>query len=156
MVTFEAHCPGSAVKVYVVVVVLSIAGDQVPVIPLLLVDGSVKVLPEHIGSTESNSGVIEETTVSSIVSSAGNEHAGLVTVAVIKTEPEVTEGVKVVRVLVVLEKLPSEELQVTDGSIPSKFAIKSMVLPEQITPAPEIVTDGAGLTGTIIVVVFEH
>ena len=42
----------SGVKVYVSVVVLSIAGDQVPVIPLFDVVGNVaKTSPLQIGST---------------------------------------------------------------------------------------------------------
>ena len=41
------------------VAVLSKAGDQVPVIPLLEVVGSaVKVAPEHIGATAVNIGVM--------------------------------------------------------------------------------------------------
>ena len=47
-----------------VVVVLSIAGAQVPVIPLLEVVGNGdNVAPEHIGATAVNVGVILELTV---------------------------------------------------------------------------------------------
>jgi hypothetical protein len=46
------------------VVVLSKAGDQVPVIPLLEVIGkAVKVAPEHIGATGLNVGVTVGLTV---------------------------------------------------------------------------------------------
>ena len=46
MVAVLAHCPTDVVKVYVVVVEVLIAGDQVPVIPLFEVRGRAdKVLP---------------------------------------------------------------------------------------------------------------
>jgi hypothetical protein len=62
-VVVVAHCPAVGVKVYVVVVVLSSAGDQVPVIPLLEVVGNgVKVAPEQIGATAVNVGVMLELT----------------------------------------------------------------------------------------------
>jgi hypothetical protein len=52
------------VKVYVVVVVLSNAGDQLPVIPLLDVVGNAdKLAPEQIGATAVNVGVIFGLTV---------------------------------------------------------------------------------------------
>ena len=58
-VVVVAHCPTAGVNVYVVVAVLSNAGDHVPVIPLLEVVGNgVKVAPEHIGPTDVNVGVI--------------------------------------------------------------------------------------------------
>jgi Flp pilus assembly pilin Flp len=58
-VAVVAHCPASGVKVYVVVVVLSNAGDQVPVMPLVEVVGNAdKLAPEHIGATAVNVGVI--------------------------------------------------------------------------------------------------
>ena len=57
-VAVVAHCPAVGVNVYVVVVVLSKAGAQVPVIPLLEVVGNgAKVAPEHIGATAINVGV---------------------------------------------------------------------------------------------------
>ena len=40
-----AHCPGLGVKVYVVVVELLIAGDQVPVIPLVEEVGNGGMVP---------------------------------------------------------------------------------------------------------------
>ena len=53
-----AHCPRSGVNVYVVVAVLSKAGAQVPVIPLVEIVGSaVSVTPAHIGATAVNVGV---------------------------------------------------------------------------------------------------
>jgi hypothetical protein len=59
-----AHCPAVGVKVYVVVVVLFKAGDQVPVIPLVDVVGKdVSVAPEHIGATAVNVGVMFGLTV---------------------------------------------------------------------------------------------
>ena len=58
MVAVVAHWPAVGVKVYVVVAVLSKAGAQVPVIPLLEVVGNgVKVAPAQIGATAVNVGV---------------------------------------------------------------------------------------------------
>jgi len=63
-VAVVAHCPGSGVKVYVVVVALSKAGVQVPVIPLLEVVGNGdKVVPEHIGAIAVNVGIVLVLTV---------------------------------------------------------------------------------------------
>jgi hypothetical protein len=63
-VAVVAHCPVVGVNVYVVVVVLSKAGDQVPVMPLLEVVGNgVSVAPEHTGATAANVGVIFGLTV---------------------------------------------------------------------------------------------
>jgi hypothetical protein len=63
-VVVVAHCPAVGVKVYVVVAVLSNAGDHEPVIPLLEVVGSAdKVAPEQIGATAVNVGVIFGLTV---------------------------------------------------------------------------------------------
>ena len=57
-VAVVAHCPGSGVNVYVVVAVLSNAGDHVPVMPLVEVVGSgASVPPEQIGATAVNVGV---------------------------------------------------------------------------------------------------
>ena len=47
IVAIVAFCPPVGVKVYVVVAVLLIAGDQMPVIPLVEVVGKVNVAPEH-------------------------------------------------------------------------------------------------------------
>ena len=50
MVVVVAHCPTSGVNVYVVVTKLSIAGDQVPVIPFNdTVGKGAEVPPKHIG-----------------------------------------------------------------------------------------------------------
>jgi hypothetical protein len=67
-VAVVAHCPAVGVKVYVVVVVLSKAGAQVPVMPLLEVVGSgVNGAPEQIGPTALNVGVmLELTTIVSV------------------------------------------------------------------------------------------
>jgi hypothetical protein len=63
-----AHCPVFGVNVYVVVVVLFNAGDQVPVIPLVDVLGSgLKLSPTHIGVTAVNVGVVGLFTVTVIV-----------------------------------------------------------------------------------------
>jgi hypothetical protein len=63
-VVVVAHCPAVGVKVYVVVVVLSKAGDQVPVMPLVEVVGNaVSVAPAQIGATAVNVGVIFGLTV---------------------------------------------------------------------------------------------
>jgi hypothetical protein len=67
-VAVVAHCPAVGVKVYVVVVVLSKAGAQLPVMLLLEVVGSGdRVAPEHIGATAVNVGVMLEFTTIVIV-----------------------------------------------------------------------------------------
>jgi phosphate starvation-inducible membrane PsiE len=54
-----AHCPAVGVNVYVVVVELLIAGDQIPVILLLEVVGrAFKVSPKQMAETGVNAGVI--------------------------------------------------------------------------------------------------
>ena len=64
MVAVVAHNPEVGVKVYVVVAVLSIAGDQVPVIPLVEVVGNAdKLAPEQIAATCVNVGVVFGVTV---------------------------------------------------------------------------------------------
>ena len=58
------HCPAVGVKVYVVVAVLSKAGDQVPVILLLdVVGNTANAVPEQMGATAVNSGVVLGLTV---------------------------------------------------------------------------------------------
>jgi hypothetical protein len=57
-----AHSPVVGVKVYEVVVVLSIAGDQVPVILLFDVGDKAKTSPEQIGANWVNVGVIKGST----------------------------------------------------------------------------------------------
>jgi hypothetical protein len=89
-VVVVAHCPTVGVKVYVFVVVLSKAGDQVPVIELFEVVGNAdKLPPEHIGGTAVNVGVILGLTV-------------IVKVVVVAHCP--TVGVKVYVFVVVLSK----------------------------------------------------
>jgi hypothetical protein len=80
-VAVVAHCPAVGVKVYLVVVVLSKAGDQVPVYPLRDVVGKVvNVPPSHIGATAVNVGSIFGFTV--MVSVAVVEHCPAVGVKV--------------------------------------------------------------------------
>ena len=64
-VVVVAHCPAVGVNVYVpVVVLLTVAGFQVPVMPLLDVVGSTGAAePEQIGATAVNVGVIFALTV---------------------------------------------------------------------------------------------
>ena len=63
-----AHCPAVGVKVYVVVIVLSNAGDHVPVIPLFDVVGkAAKASPLQIADTDVNVGVTFGFTVIDIV-----------------------------------------------------------------------------------------
>ena len=63
-VVVVAHCPAVGVNVYVVVAILSRAGAQVPVMPLVdVVGNAVSVAPEHIGATAVNVGVIFGLTV---------------------------------------------------------------------------------------------
>jgi hypothetical protein len=68
-VVLVAHCPGAAVKVYVAdVVLLTVAGDHVPVIPLFEVVGKIgDGDPEQIGFIAVNVGVMLELTVTSNV-----------------------------------------------------------------------------------------
>jgi len=57
-VVVVAHCPAEGVKVYVVVVVLLIEGDQLPVMPLVEVVGNAGTLaPLQYGPTDANVGV---------------------------------------------------------------------------------------------------
>lgn len=59
-----AHCPASGVKVYVVVVVLLMAGDHVPVIPFRELPGSGAILlPEQAGATGAKLGMTGAFTV---------------------------------------------------------------------------------------------
>ena len=67
IVAVVAHSPLAGVKVYVVVVVLLMAGDQVPSIPLSDVVGSVKATPLQIGPTCVNVGVVLGVMVTVIV-----------------------------------------------------------------------------------------
>jgi hypothetical protein len=139
IVAVLAHCPASGVKVYVVVVVLSKAGAQAPVIPLLEVVGSAdKVAPEHIGATAVNVGVILGLTV-------------IVNVVVVAHCPAV--GVKVYVVVWVLStagaQVPVMPLLVVVGSGVN-------VAPEQIGATAVNVGVTLGLTVIVNVVVVAH
>jgi hypothetical protein len=64
IVAVVAHRPSVGVKVYTVVAVLFIAGDQVPVILLLEVVGKAdKLAPEQMAATAAKVGVTCEFTV---------------------------------------------------------------------------------------------
>jgi hypothetical protein len=72
-VAIEAHCPAVGVNVYVVVLVLSNAGDQVPVNPSLDVVGNASEFPpEQMGATAVKAGVTSWFTV--IVRVAAEAH----------------------------------------------------------------------------------
>jgi hypothetical protein len=63
-VAVVAHSPAVGVNVYIVVAVLFNAGDQAPVMPLVDVVGkAASVVPEHMGATAVNVGVIFGLTV---------------------------------------------------------------------------------------------
>ena len=69
-VVVVAHCPAVGVNVYVVVAVLFIAGDQLPVIGVALVDdvgSGDNVAPEQIGATALNVGVTTAVIVTGVV-----------------------------------------------------------------------------------------
>ena len=66
------HCPANGVNVYVVVVVLFIAGDHVPVMPFVDVVGKVKLPPLQIGAMGANCVVTDGVTVT--VRVAANAH----------------------------------------------------------------------------------
>ena len=66
-VVFVAHCPAAGVNVYVVVVVLFIAGDHVPLIPLMELVGSVIAPPEQIAAIGLNVGVVDGFTTTVVV-----------------------------------------------------------------------------------------
>lgn len=79
IVAVVAHCPASGINVYVVVFVLSSAGDHVPVMPLVEVVGNAaKAAPEQIGPTALKVGATSELTVT-------------VTVPLLIQAPEVSE-----------------------------------------------------------------
>ncbi len=71
IVAVVAHWPAVGVKVYAVVAVLFIVGDQVPVTPLFeVVDKADKIAPEQIGATWLNVGVIAGFTITFLQSVA--------------------------------------------------------------------------------------
>jgi uncharacterized protein YcgI (DUF1989 family) len=67
IVAVVAHCPAAGVNVYVVVAVLLIAGDHVPMYPLLDVVGILSASPEQIVATCANVDVVGWLTVTVIV-----------------------------------------------------------------------------------------
>ena len=71
---------------------------------------------------------------------------GLETTAITVATPLVMDGVKVVGVPVLLEKLPFGDVQTTIGKRPPRVAVKSIEPPVQTIPPPDIETDGAGST----------
>jgi len=69
-----AHKPAVGIKVYSVVFVLSKGGFQVPVIPLVDVNGNgVNVFPEQMGATALKVGTIFGFTVTVLVASASEQ-----------------------------------------------------------------------------------
>jgi hypothetical protein len=67
-VVVSEHCPASGVNVYVVVAVLSNAGDHVPVTPSVEVVGNAaNESPEQIGATVAKVGITTGLTVIVIV-----------------------------------------------------------------------------------------
>jgi len=83
IVVVVAHRPAVGVKVYVVVAVLLIAGDQVPVMALLDVVGSVNAPPLHIAATCVNVGVTGAPTFTVIVAVVAHNPAVGVNVYVV-------------------------------------------------------------------------
>jgi hypothetical protein len=139
IVAVVAHCPAVGVKVYVVVVVLSKAGAQVPVIPLFeVVDSGASVAPEHIGPTAVNVGVMLELTT-------------IVSVAVVAHCPVV--GVNVYVVVVALsnagDQLPVMPLLEVVGNGVN-------IAPEHIGPTAVNVGVMLELTTIVIVAVDAH
>jgi len=74
IVTAVAHCPASGVKVYVpLTVLLTTAGVQVPVMPLIDVVGNTgAAVPEQIGAIAAKVGVTFGVTVTSIVAAVAH------------------------------------------------------------------------------------
>jgi hypothetical protein len=138
-VAVVAHCPASGVKVYVVVIVLSNAGDQVPVIPLVDVVGNAdKLAPEQIGDTAVNVGVTFGLTV-------------IVTVAVVAHGP--ASGVKVYVVVVVLSNAGD---QVPVISLVDVVGNADKLAPEHIGATAVNVGVTSGLTVIVTVAVVAH
>ena len=136
-VVVVAHCPAVGVKVYVVVVVLSKAGLQVPVYPLFEVVGkAVKVPPEHIGATAVKVGVIFGLTV-------------MLKVVVVAHWPGV--GVKVYVVVAVLFKAGVQTPVMLLLEVVGK-AVK--VAPEHMGAIP--VNVGVMLVAMVTVAVIKH
>jgi len=139
MVAVVAHWPASGVKVYVVVVVLSSAGAQVPVMPLVEVVGNGAIVaPEHIGATAVNVGVILELTT-------------IVMVAVVAHWPAV--GVNVYVVVVVLSKAGAHVPVIPLVEVVGNGA---SVAPEHIGPTAVNVGVTLELTTIVMVAVLAH
>jgi hypothetical protein len=137
IVAVVAHSPAVGVKVYVVVAVLLIAGDQVPVIALFDVVGSVNVPPLQIAATCVNVGVVGWLTVTVIV-------------VVVAQRPAV--GVKVYVVVAVLliagDQVPVMALLDVVGSVNAPpLHIAATCVNVGVTGAP---------TFTVIVAVVAH
>jgi hypothetical protein len=139
IVAVVAHCPAVGVKVYVVVVVLSNAGDQLPVTPLFEVVGSGdRVAPEQIGATAVNVGITLGLTV-------------IVNVAVPAHCPAV--GVNVYVVVVVLSKAGAHVPVIPLFEVVGKG---DKVAPEHIGATAVNVGVTFGLTVIVIVAVVAH
>ena len=63
MEAVTAHSPAAGLKVYVVVAVLLMAGDQLPLMPSSEDEGNTKLPPEHIAPIGANCGVTGSLTV---------------------------------------------------------------------------------------------
>ena len=138
-VVVVAHCPAVGVNVYVVVVVLSSAGAQVPVILLLEVVGKAERLaPEQIGATAVNVGVTFELTV-------------IVNVAVVAHCP--ASGVNVYVVVVVLSSAGAQVPVILLFDVVGKA---DKLAPEQIGDIVENVGVMDGLTVIVKVAVVAH
>lgn len=140
-VVVVAHCPEFGVKVYVVVWVLSRAGDQLPVIPLSEVDGkAAKAVPAQIAGTVLNDGIVFE---------------GLtVIIIVVETAHCPVFGVKVYVVVCVLSKT-GDQLPVMPFSEVVGNAVN--VDPEQIgATAAKVGIVFAALTEIVIVAFTAH
>lgn len=134
-----AHCPASGEKVYVVVVVLSNAGDQVPVIPLVEIRGKAfSVPPIQIGETALNVGVTGELTV---------------TVCETETAHCPTAGVNEYNVVAVLFNAGDQVPVIAFVEVVGKVAKKS---PEQIGATTGNIGVILGFTVTVNVVVVPH
>ena len=134
-----AHSPKVGVNTYVVVAVLSIAGDHVPVIPLFDVVGNAdKVTPEQIAATCVKVGVTFGYTV-------------IVIVAVVAHNPPV--GVNVYVVVTVLSKAGDHVPVIPLLEVVGNAA---KVVPEQIEFTCVNVGVTFGLTVTVIVDCVAH
>lgn len=135
IVCVVAQTPAVGVKVYVVVAILFIPGDQVPVIPLVEVVGkAAKAYPEQIGPTAAKVGTVFGVTVTVIVCVVAHCPA---------------DGLKVYVVVVVLlntgDQTPVMPLVDVVGNV--------VTVPEQIGPTGAKAGVIIGFTVMVIVVV---